>query len=483
MRKVYLSILFSGIASAILNFNTLTAQELIDEIKIDDTRTHAFNLSGPLNDSVSFHLLVNQITASGDYESQIYFYDDNRRIKQLKVYEGPEIPNYVTFHVNEKMLTVVGQNSRGIVVDDIDFETGNVQTSEFSMKLKNIFSLHNASVLVGEKLNNSTFLAIVKNSQDIRRMLINPKSKEEKKFLNEFEGDNMEFVNDKQHIDVGPIKDFKGYLYKDKIYILTENVKTNLLKIYSIDNNGGLKLKYLPASKYSEAEQVNTFLKDGLLFVFSLQDHIAQLNLYDFDTYELIKTIIYPKDQYGPVNALVFDGKTVNKDFEAKRFYSNFRYKVGSIYAPRAYVAVNKTAEGSYLLKVGHVDAKTYKGSTGHNFWWQFPVFELNHNFSSGSTMGFFNPYNAAYGLFYNAMASEKRKGSYFTVHLDPQFEHLDEPLTPEYMPFDPDVYKDTYKSQIKLKNYFFIPQGRQVKLINIEEDNKVYRLYKMKAL
>jgi len=80
-------------------------------------------------------------------------------------------------------------------------------------------------------------------------------------------------------------------------------------------------------------------------------------------------------------------------------------------------------------------------------------------------------------------MASEKRKGSYFTVHLDPQFEHLDKPLTPEYVSFDLDVYKDTYKSQIKLKDYFFIPQGRQIKLINLEEDKKVYRLYKMKAL
>jgi hypothetical protein len=483
MEKNYFVSLLVFFCGFVLNFNHLLAQELIDEIKIDPTRTNELNLSGPLNDSISFHLLINQVTSSENYESIIYFYNDSRRITELKLFEGSEKPNYVTFHVSEEILTLIGQNERGIVVNDVDFKTGNVQTKEFNMKLKNVFSLQNTTVMIGEKINESSFFAIVKNTQDIQRMLVNPKSKEDKKFLKECEEESIEFVNDKQYIDVGPIKAFKGYLYKDKIYILNENVKTNLLKIYSIDRSGVLELNYLQGSKYSEAHQLNTFLKDNLLFVFSLQDHISNLNIYNFDTNELIKTITYPKDQYGPVNSLIFDGKEVTTAFEASKFHKNFMPKVGSIYNPRAYIAVNKTTDGDYQLKIGHVDANTYKGNTSHNFWWKFPVFELNHNFTSGTSKGLFNPYSAAYGLFYNAMAAEKRKGSSFAVQLDSQLNLSEKSSVTEYQPFDPDTYKEKLKQTMDLKNYFFIPQGKLVKLINLENDKQVYRLYKMKTL
>lgn len=459
--------------------NNLLAQELIDEIKIDPSTENKFNLSGPVNDTVSFHMLVNQNREDATYESVIYFYGNTHKISETPLYKGSEKPEYIAFHVNDSILTLVGQNQKGIVVEDVNYVSGEKAQRTFSMKMKNVFSLSDKTILVGEKINKSTFVAVINNAQKIQRTLITPKDKEDKKFLKELEGENIEFINDKQYVEVGPLKDFKGYFFNDKIYILNENVKTNLLKIYTIDSVGKLNLKFLPASKYQEAVQLNSTLKDRFLYVFSMQDHISLLNIYDIFDFKLIKTISYPRDTYGPLQTLNFNGEDVSSDFSAKKFHKSFIYKTGSIYGPRAYLAVNKTTEDDYRIKIGHVDRNTYKNSASSNFWWPYPVFGVNYNFSSG-TSNFIKPYSAAYGLLYNAMANEKRKGSFFTVHLDANFNPIETSATTKYQPFDPDTYKEKFKTTLELKKYFFIPQGEYVKLFNLEEDKNVYRLYRL---
>ena len=86
-------------AFLILIFKTVNGQEKIGEIGIDADERNITNLSGALNDSISFHLIVNKSKEKQNFRTSVVFFDLLGRSKTVSIDESEKRPTYLTFHV------------------------------------------------------------------------------------------------------------------------------------------------------------------------------------------------------------------------------------------------------------------------------------------------------------------------------------------------------------------------------------------------
>ena len=96
-------------------------QTQIATIPIPSADKNLTNLSGKVNDSISFHLIINKESASKKYKSTIYLATLDGVYNSLDISLTDDKPNYLTFHVNENILTFIRGIETGTVIEDYDF--------------------------------------------------------------------------------------------------------------------------------------------------------------------------------------------------------------------------------------------------------------------------------------------------------------------------------------------------------------------------
>lgn len=461
--------------------SSIYAQDLIGEIKISENEKNITNLSGALNDSISFHIIINKDKNTNEYVSTIHFYNESSLTKQLFIFRGSEIPVYLAFHVNNSILTLTSELQNKIVVTDVDYLNEKVSSNDIQMTPKSIFSHKNITYLVRQIDFETIDLAVIKTSDNISRYFIGSNTKSEKKLFTSMFSDKLEFINDQQFIEKGSLKKYKGFYYNENLVFIFDDENGGDVEIYIINNSGVLSSKKIIVEKHAKIKKMNSFLKDNFLFTFYMLKDVAYLNIYDMLTLNLVKRIDYTENELGPRNKVVVNGVEQSNDvFNPKAFYNSFfPQAIGSVYNPELYIGVNKSVEGNYILQIGHADKNNFYNESAFNFWWSYPAFQVNYNISSGIMSVNFNP-NSVTLLVFEALASEKRKGNYFELQLDKNLTKLEEPQSPEYHYIDVKSYNNRLKNVMKLKNHFLIILKNTVRLINFDKESDSYKLYNL---
>ena len=169
------------------------SQNLIKSIPIEGK--NLTNLSGSVNDSISFHIIINKI--DNTYNSKAYFLDKDKVINTLELYDEAYKPNYLTFHVNDSTLTLVRETKdKKMVVQDVNYINRTTSYSNISFGAKQILSHENITFIIGKKMNMSYPFAFIKKASDTKIRFITPKNKIEESFFSSLEN-RAEFVNDK----------------------------------------------------------------------------------------------------------------------------------------------------------------------------------------------------------------------------------------------------------------------------------------------
>lgn len=457
------------------------SQTQIDKINIDSKDIQVTNLSGKLNDSISFHLIINKFKHSTMHKSILYLYSKTKKVKTFPELITSEKPNFLSYHINQNTLTLIrNEHSKIEVIDYNYFKKGYIKSS-FPFKVKTIASHNNQTILLGEYKKNKSKIAFIKSSEDIKRLDVKPNTKSEKVFLkNLMSNKHSEFINTGIYLKKGSIKAYKGFLNNQKLVYVHDNKKKSIVTLFTINNNGEIKSKWYNVSNGEKSKKIRSFLLNEFLFVFTMKVNISVLKIYSIKTDKLIKSFEYNDINFGPNNKVIIKGEDVTGDFSPKKFLNSFSSTVfGSEYLAELYIGVNKSVNNNYIIQIGHVDKNNFNNNTSYNNWWYKPAFHLNFS-SNGEIQGSFNTQNiVSYIISY--LANEKRKGYYFELNLNQDLTINEKLLSHKYPFFNTDYYIKDVEDKLKLKNHFFLEMNNFVRLINYDKKNNSYNIYNLK--
>ena len=284
--KKYYSLLFF-ILSIIGISPNISSQKLIGSIPIEGK--NLTNLSGAINDSITFHIIINKFNDS--YNSKVYFFKNSKEINTLEIYNEIDKPNYLSFHVNDSTLTLLREsNGKNFLVQDVNYISGKTFYSKIPFKPKQIFSHKNITFLVGKKINVNYPFAFIKKASDTKIKIITPKNKIEKSFFSSLRK-KSEFVNDKQFLNNGPILDYKGFYNGEDLVFTNDDRKNATINILTIKPTGVIVNQNIPVKNKSDLKNLSSFVKDSLLFTFKMYKEESLLDIYKLNSLEKLKTL------------------------------------------------------------------------------------------------------------------------------------------------------------------------------------------------
>ena len=491
--------IFSLIVSTLIA-HCAYSQTLLDTISIAAGKRNITNLSGKLNDSVSFHMIINKVKSNQEFESVMHFVG---KVKNAKVFD-PIItdskPTFLTFLKNGSVVTFLRKKkTKGYEVIDFDYSTKQIRKKSLNISHGALFDFEDILFIglepVSEIVGN---IVRIKASDDAQIISVNLKDNQVLKRV--FKQMNkskrnikniIEAINDKAFISNGPILPTKAYYHNDRLIFVVDDNKTSTTSVFPIAQNGLVKAKEFFVLNKKKSKRQNSFLKGNLLFIFSMLKNISELNIYNIKTDKKIKKIVYNSKTLGHHQKIVSAGKDVTKTVKYKRFYRGF-FTSGGIetgsYQPGLYVAVNPTENNDYLVRIGHVNKTVYYPI--NTFWGNFNAFQLNHHTTTTAKnlgIGAGVASGIAVGVFAivsNELAKEKNKGNYLEFSLDKNMELIKEPQQPLYKYFDIEKYEEFLKNkEYKLKKHFVIDMKDKVRFINFDSKAKTYFIYEMEPL
>lgn len=454
--------------------HTALSQDLVKTIPVEGK--NLTNLSGSMNDSISFHIIINKIEK--EYKSKVHFLDRDQEINSIEIYNDNAKPNYLCFHVNDSTLTLIREsNDKKIIVQDVNYISGKTSFSEINIQPKQIFSHKNITFLVGGNLNQSYPFAFIKNSSDTEEIMIRPKNAIEIEFFSYLKS-KTEFVNDKQFLDNGPILKYKGFYNGEDLVFTNDSKRDATTNVLIFKPSGKIINKSVPARTKSGLKRLSSFVKDSLLFTFRMYREESYLDISELTSLKKIKTFHYTKSEFGPHNRVVMRGKDITKSFVPIKFYKDFTPQaIGSMYLPALNISVNKTVSDDYVIRIGHLDENSYNNKATNNFWWNNKAYALNYNLNSGAFS--FNGAGVQMMMF-KALADAKNTGNYFELNLNKSLEQIENVGDFKFLDIDEKEYDKHLKNIMTLNNQFYIQQKDYVRFINFDKNLEEYKIYNL---
>ncbi|TBN00925.1 hypothetical protein EYD45_13970 [Hyunsoonleella flava] len=461
----------------LLSYLNVQGQKSIGEIKIEEKQKNVSNLSGALNDSISFHIIINKVKK--EYKSEIYFYNKSEQTKLIKLYKGPEKPIYVTFHVNDNNLTLIKESQNLSIIQDVNYLTEVTSSKPIYLKPENIFSHKNRTFLIDEIKDRTRKIIQIKSVEDIKITSYKAKNFFQLNLLNAISTDKTEFVNDLQFVEKGSIKTYKAFYSNGNLVFVIDNKKVGEINLVYFNESGDIRNQKIAIEESKKIKKMNSFIKDNFLFTFYMNKELAYLLIHDVKTEKLVSEFKYDINSFGLYNKVIINGKVSNNSFNTKKFFKSFfPQAIGSTYNAELYLGVNKSTNGDYIVQIGHVDKNTYHNRSGNNYWWNYPAFGFNYNLSNGNTSVGFNP-GAMSMVIFEALSDNKRKGNYFELNLDSNFNHVGDTINPEYTSLlKSEEYIKRINITMKLKKHFFIPLKYSVRMINFNNKKESYEIF-----
>lgn len=460
-------------------FKIVAGQEKIGEIKIANNEKNITNLSGPFNDSISFHLIINK-TAEKSFKASINFFDVSNESKTIVLNESQSKPIFLAFHINNNVLTLTELLENSVKISDIHYDKGTVKTTELKGIPQNILSHPNITIL---NFSKSLDLAFIRSSQDIKRNKLKfAPGFDRKNFINP-DLNKTDFIDDTKLITEGFIKDFKAFYINKELVLVNDFIERNTVNILNLKPEGILSSKRIEIYGNGKLKQLGSFIKNNKLFTFHVDKEGGQLSIYDLKSLVKKRVFEYNSNDFGQFNSLVFNGERLSEsNLKPKRFLRGFSPQtVGSAYNPALYLNVNETYESGYIIEVGHLDKNTHVSSVG-NYWWGNPMFNNQLKTTNNNAT---NSMSAMAGMaqmsIFNALAESKRRGNYFKLHLNTNLNPIDDNVHLKYEKFQKRDYQYLYQNKLKLKREYFIPLRDRVRLINYENDK--YSIYDLKKV
>lgn len=477
-------------------FSSLASgQPLISEIKLSKDLKNISNLSGKLNDSVTFHLLINFQKKAALYDLTPYIVDAENRLDSIKKIYFKEKPNFESFFSDGKTLTLISQLNGKLMLISLDYEQKTSSQNYLEMRPDKILSYQDFCLVfqrpvVFDQIN----FTLIRSKDSVTNIRVGIKNKKQRSFFKDlFSGtgivrakDKVDFINDRIYNEKGSIKPIKGFWHQKRfVFFSNDKGNRNFINIFDIDTKGKLTERSLDisASSASFISHKALFFKDDLIFVFKIENKRGQLSIFDFKTLQLLKTFNYDNNSVDNFNEVVVNGNTISKEnFNPRKFLRGFNAKAMNTYSPSAYLGVNQDRTSkNYLIEIGHVHGSTYHYPNGGNKWWQYDEF-FNHNSEFRGAKGMNAGSFVSFGMGMIAMANqeEKMKGNYLKLQLDQNLNFTNKEFIPQFQYFERDKYEKKYNPDRKLKKYFFLPLKNDVRLISFNKSDNSYSIFSL---
>lgn len=449
-----------------LLLNTGNAQSIVGELKIDDNFKNIAQISGKFNDSITFHLIVNKDKETKKYESNIVFFGETELIKKLKVSVHEEKPKYVGINVNDNVVTFFNEIDGEIQIYDIDYLSEKVNKVTGLLKPFYIFSTNNYVLFIYSSSKRYFDFALIKNTKEVIRKKYSSKSSVLEQSFPEVNSDNSILVDNSDFVHKGFINDVKLFHYGSSLYALSEFKKDDRVKVVQYRFNGESEVNFFKVGNGDKIKQLNAFISKDLLFTFAMHKKVAQLDIYDLKSKQLLKSMTYSPDEFQYFNQVVKNGKDKIENFNAKRFYNGFfSPAIGSTYNGQLYVGVNQTINNGYDIEIGHVDKNTF-------------------SYSSNSLTNTDGLIQSGQLMVYEIFASAKRKGNFFKIHLDKDLNFLKEQPVLKYEDQVDRIEKvnawigNSYSVNKHPNKNALIPLANFTRFINYSRSDESYVIY-----
>lgn len=465
-------------------------QKLIAEIKLPEKTKNISNLSGKLNDSISFHLITNFHKKSNTYVLTPYFVDFENKLDSINSLFYRQKHQFSTFFSDGNVLSLLGQINDQTVLMSLDYKQKKVSQKYLDIRVDKVFSYKDFCIVFERPTSFKEInFALIKSKDSIVDFNLSLDDVKQKSFFKDllsgtgiiYKPDKVDFINDKAYIEKGSVKPIKGFWSKNKIIFFSNSKSSrNLIDIFEIDLKGRLSertLDILP-SNTPFINQKSLFLIDDLIFVLIVHRKSLSLEVYNYDSLKKIKSFHYNKNSFFNINEIVINGNKVSfEDLKFNKFLRGFYAKAMNYYVPGAYIGVNKDISNKfYLVEMGHVHRNQFVNVNSLNSWLLYDEFRSKNGMSKDNqaTMGLIS---IGVGMIALSNMDNKMKGNYIKVQLDENMNFTETELISQFPFFDRLNYEKKYNNLRQLKNYFFIPMRQNIRLIKFNNKEKRYEI------
>jgi hypothetical protein len=348
--KVLLAILFCF-------FVNLSFTNELYKIKIEKSQKVMGTLSAELSDNATIHFVFTKNSSSKKFEIIPIFIDSDKKSKQLDSFQADEMPDILSYHRNNSIVTLSNFYEKKKELQRIDFDVISGEfhssiTKDFS-KPKNIFRLSNQTIFVDfDKMKNNVSIASFSDAKEIKREKFEF-TKENFNNFSSFFSETPEEINQNEFVKNGSISKRKSYFSNNKLNFTYEKDKSNV-QVLTLHLDGSKQYKFDDFNfNYSkEIKEQNTFVADNLLLSVAVSKEDVTLNAFEINTMKASKSISLQNDVK----------QKLDSDSRQKFIESSAKSSM------RPTVTVNKTKDPNKLLvRMDLVNKSTY--TYNHNWW------------------------------------------------------------------------------------------------------------------
>ncbi|QNJ98310.1 hypothetical protein [Constantimarinum furrinae] len=363
----------TGLVCLLLSINAFATDifsfELQKHQKLEKT------LSVDISSSATLHMVIVKNKDSKMYDLIPFFLDENMAVKQMETASFEEVPDLISYHMNGSIITLVSHQDETLDILDFDIDIGSLRKVSRNNieKPEAVFIEDSVSVLLsadrkGETLNLVTITSgeqIVDNnikvSEDLHRKI--------KKMFK-----NVEAVNTNEYVKNGSISASQAYLNQGIIYLINDDIESDLLEAITIDPSAAdpVTVRDYSTDALDKTKKSNTHVEGNKLFSVLLNKEDVKLSIFDLDSGNVEKSMLLSEELSAE--------KTINSR-KGKFLKEANKFKM------KATVSVNRTKNNNFEITLDYVDPAKYKYN--NNWFWFHQMMFQQHMMMNTVPMGF----------------------------------------------------------------------------------------------
>jgi len=322
------------------------SQDLLKEVEVNKLKS---TLSLKVNEIESIHFLIWK--NKGELKFSPYLISDS--VKELKSFTLNRNSIILSKHIYKDKIVFLYKQSYWMDTKEL-FHHYLIEYSYVTEKVSKPILLRNFQSEIITANNATFFIKKDEKSFTIHRV----ESLEENDFfyysLNEEElnniNTNLDYIN-LNNYPFGSVQSQSFYYFENSVIITSENLEDKLTHVFKFDLSKSLNEKNYSLSNFKNKLEKNkilkSFLVDDKLFQFAIDKGFktAELNIFDFDTQEILKTFQYSNESFQPYNKCFHGREEI--DPEKTNFLRNYR----NLISP--FITVEENQEYGYEVNIG----------------------------------------------------------------------------------------------------------------------------------
>jgi hypothetical protein len=363
----------TGIIFLLVSLNVLANDTFSFELQKHQKLEKTFSVD--ISSTATLHMVVVKNKDTKMYDLIPFYLDENMAVKQLDTASFDDMPDLISYHMNGNIVTLISHQDETLDILDFDIVSGllNKVTHNNIEKPEAVFIEDSVAVLLsadrkGESLNLMTVKSS-EQSEDINLKVSEDMNRKIKKLFK-----NVEAVNSNEYIKNGSISSSQAYLNDGIIYLINDDIESDLLEAITIDPSAAdpVTIRDYSEGTLDKTKKSNIHVDGDKLFSVLLNKEDVKLSIFDLDSGKEEKSMLLSEE--------LSTEKGVNS--RKGRFL-----KEANKFKMKATVSVNRTKHNNFEVTLDYVDPAKY--NYNNNWIWFHQMMFQQHMMMNSVPTGF----------------------------------------------------------------------------------------------